>query len=1499
MLCTNSIDSPTSSSASMTVSRPLKTKGRIRHSFRSQSLFFLRSSRCMALIYIFISLLANICFTNGDPQIGNWVSQSATQIRPRTSQYPPVLKVDSYEGYLPESAEVGTTVRVGPSLHAESLQILVEDKDLQPGMSSAIYQYILTGFGAEKFAVDQRGYLFLNSADGLDADKSQSTYILHVLAREVDTDPMRSSDPITLTIHVMDVNDNKPKFAQEVYVTNVSAGIGHGIERTILKVKATDLDVGRFAHLTYRIIDVHGGLASSFRYDSSTNELKAVGPLQPGGRYQITIEAEDGGGLTGRTRIIVYAFQDGIIPSVPSSNANNYAAVAASMLAQQTVSYPMYSQQPITRVYAVPTMTTISPLSQNQLVDRSGTYRSHAINNNEVSTDVETLVERLSEATPPKAVVAMLGDAETREKVYFRIVDGNDDAKFGIEQNTGKVTTEKNLDREETELYTLTIETRSRYPDQLLYHTILQVEVADENDNAPQFLDPQPIFINAKLEDIARSGLNALLGRVLVKDLDKGNNGKITLRVMPPMNNLYSIDDNGDLRINGGINEQHLGEHRINVVATDHGDPPREARGQLIVNIRPSGSWTSSQSVSDGSRPVSSGSSSSSDYDISAPNEIGRNNAAMFSRATLPPRYPGTNVPPFTRIEAFQSLTNTLTVTQPPNVIASSYPAPPRLAPVFDKSPINVVVDENEDGILLDILRATYPNGQQGTITYVMQAGDETLFNIDKETGNLTLIKGLDAESSLNYTIKIGTLEAMESAKFGLEMDPQLAHSTTINVQVVDLNDWIPSFEQDRYEFKVIDRAEPGTAVGQVVAYDEDAQPPNNKLRYQFNKTDGVEQLFNLDPQTGTLKVAAPLLDLSGQNLELLVDVWDEGEPPQGAQTVVAIQVEKSEIPTTTSSSIDDSKQIVTMSSIEALDKTLRFSSKNYTASIYEKSRSPTRVLLLTLVNKPEDTRFIQCAIASGNFRGAFHVPLTPEGDCELRALSELDRESVERYLLNVTVQYGATIDWSLVSIHVLDKNDNAPRFVYPRVNEKKSSGLDLTGYFAVVSSNAPINTHVVTVKAEDIDSGSNSVIRYSLDAQSPDAKYFSIDSAKGEVVTARRMQEIAGKSRKSHYDVRVFACDSPENSSESQCGKAQLFINAISDQHRFVTVIRDARPEQIKEHEEDIAKTIRQFTGLCSLVGIERIMEGEISKPNPAAEGSFIPITKAYWYAANPSNKRLCKRQEFRRLFNSTIRDQIASKLHQLFIIDDIREVSVAETLDESEDGGLLPIDWRGASAVLILISIGVAIVAIIALCALLVFRSRHKRGHKRPTGYPAIYPIPKYNNSNVYLPTINGGLGSHLMSNGAGSMERDNKFYESQMLELPISDDNFTLVNPHNGGIRYGGHRAGSMGLGNHHQSKYNADTDGLGHRFGGTTNTNLSMSLYGTNGGGNGSGVPSNRNGARNGGAVRPMYLGRMHGQLNPEEGDFSVDESTYAFNSQLNGALHNDRRHTPTK
>jgi hypothetical protein len=60
------------------------------------------------------------------------------------------LKVPSLNGYLDEEAESGTPIRTAEEVNSGGMQILVDDKDLVPGMPAAIYQYILTGYGAEK-----------------------------------------------------------------------------------------------------------------------------------------------------------------------------------------------------------------------------------------------------------------------------------------------------------------------------------------------------------------------------------------------------------------------------------------------------------------------------------------------------------------------------------------------------------------------------------------------------------------------------------------------------------------------------------------------------------------------------------------------------------------------------------------------------------------------------------------------------------------------------------------------------------------------------------------------------------------------------------------------------------------------------------------------------------------------------------------------------------------------------------------------------------------------------------------------------------------------------------------------------------------------------------------------------------------------------------------------------------------------------------------------------
>ena len=70
----------------------------------------------------------------------------------------------------------------------------------------------------------------------------------------------------------------------------------------------------------------------------------------------------------------------------------------------------------------------------------------------------------------------------------------------------------------------------------------------------------------------------------------------------------------------------------------------------------------------------------------------------------------------------------------------------------------------------------------------------------------------------------------------------------------------------------------------------------------------------------------------------------------------------------------------------------------------------------------------------------------------------ELDRESVERYLLNISVSAGDQHDYALVSVTVLDVNDNVPRFVF-------DNDLGLSTYFGAVSSSAPAFTRILTAK--------------------------------------------------------------------------------------------------------------------------------------------------------------------------------------------------------------------------------------------------------------------------------------------------------------------------------------------------------------------------------------------------------------------------------------------------
>lgn len=67
--------------------------------------------------------------------------------------------------------------------------------------------------------------------------------------------------------------------------------------------------------------------------------------------------------------------------------------------------------------------------------------------------------------------------------------------------------------------------------------TVLCDILQDENDNSPQFYGTQPIRVNVQVDDqlLMAGAENVFLARIHVDDADAEENGRLSLRILPPM----------------------------------------------------------------------------------------------------------------------------------------------------------------------------------------------------------------------------------------------------------------------------------------------------------------------------------------------------------------------------------------------------------------------------------------------------------------------------------------------------------------------------------------------------------------------------------------------------------------------------------------------------------------------------------------------------------------------------------------------------------------------------------------------------------------------------------------------------------------------------------------------------------------------------------------------------------------------------------------------------
>ena len=153
-------------------------------------------------------------------------------------------------------------------------------------------------------------------------------------------------------------------------------------------------------------------------------------------------------------------------------------------------------------------------------------------------------------------IIAKDSDDGSNGQVIFKILENTEKntAAFAIDETTGKIVLQSQLDRETVDEYEIVIEAQDLGTPALTSTCLVHVKVQDENDNAPEF----PVEkIKLELSEDTNIGDSAYEFKAMDQDL--GGNGKINYFLVGNNLNGFSIDsDSGVMTIASQVRKYKL-----------------------------------------------------------------------------------------------------------------------------------------------------------------------------------------------------------------------------------------------------------------------------------------------------------------------------------------------------------------------------------------------------------------------------------------------------------------------------------------------------------------------------------------------------------------------------------------------------------------------------------------------------------------------------------------------------------------------------------------------------------------------------------------------------------------------------------------------------------------------------------------------------------------------------------------------------------------------------
>ncbi|KAM6408769.1 LOW QUALITY PROTEIN: uncharacterized protein O9250_007979 [Rhynochetos jubatus] len=404
-------------------------------------------------------------------------------------------------------------------------------------------------------------------------------------------------------------------------------------------------------------------------------------------------------------------------------------------------------------------------------------------------------------------------------------------------------------------------------------------------------------------------------------------------------------------------------------------------------------------------------------------------------------------------------------------------------APVFSKSIYEARVRENVPaGWLVLRVRATDADaGSNGRVSYSfgnVPDGVRALFSVDSESGEVRTAGPLDFE---------------EKSKYGFGMEARdgggLAAHCEVQIDVSDENDNAPEITVLSLSSPVPEDAPAGTVVALLNVNDPDSGE-NGQVSCELS---GEAPLSIVASSGGSYKVVTSSALDREQAAEHRVTVVarDRGSPALSSRTALVLEV----------SDVNDNAPV--------------FEEAAYSAYVAENNAAGAPVLRVVARDADAGANGRVSYWLAGGSAGA--ADASPYVSVEARsgalyAQRPFDYEQCREFAVAVRAQDGGTPARSAtatVRVFVLDRNDNAPRVLWPAAGSgaAASGAAPAAAPFEVVPRSAEAGYLVAKVVAVDADAGRNAWLSYEL-VQAAEPALFRVGLHSGEVRTARAVSE-------------------------------------------------------------------------------------------------------------------------------------------------------------------------------------------------------------------------------------------------------------------------------------------------------------------------------------------------------------------------------------------------------